>query len=92
MIVGRSALEKSDRMTWHSEWILCHEKFSKKFVRAFSSWNWTWEGLELVEGEEDAAPEQRGFLDEVDLYLGAIEQTNRRKQREREKQTEEYQA
>ena len=29
--------------------------------------------------EEEDAPEQRGFWDRVDLYLGAIEQTNARK-------------
>ena len=65
------------------------EKFSEKSFQALSSRNRTEEG---VGSEEEDAPERRGFLDEVDLYLGAIEQTNRRKQREREKQIEEYQA
>jgi len=35
------------------------------------------------------APERRGFLDGVDLRLGAIEQTNARKrERERERDTQ----
>ena len=62
------------------------EKFSEKSVRAFSSQNWTWEGVELAEGEEEAAAEQRGFWDGVDLRLGAIEQANRI-ERERERET-----
>ena len=46
------------------------QKFSKKSFRAFSSWNRIEEGVGL---EEEDAPERRGFWDEVDLRLGAIE-------------------
>ena len=83
MTVGRSVSEKSDRTTWHSEWMLHHEKFSEKSDLAFSSWNWTWEG---VESEEDAL-ERKGFWDEVDFRLGATEQlTERGRERERERE------
>ena len=38
--------------------------------------------------EEEDAPKQRGFQDVVDLYLGAIKQTDTRKrERERERDT-----
>ena len=38
------------------------------------------------------ALEQKGFWDEMDLHLGAIEQTNtRRRERERERQSEKQQ-
>ena len=87
MIVGRSVLEKSDRITWHSEWISCREKFSEKSIQAFSSRNQTWEGLESTrEEEEEEALERRGFRDGVDLCLGAIEQLiERERERERER-------
>ena len=42
-------------------------------------------------GEEDDAPERRGFQDGVDLHLGAIEQANareRERERERERNTQ----
>ena len=57
----RSSTEKSNRMTWHSEWMPHLEKFSKKSNLAFSSWNWTWEGVQLDGEEEEEAPEWRGF-------------------------------
>ena len=72
MTVGRSVSEKSDRMTWRSEWMPRREKFSEKSNLAFWSRNRTWEG---VESEEDAL-EWRGVLDGADLRLGATEQTN----------------
>ena len=47
---------------------------------------------EGIESEVDAQ-ELRGFQDGVDLlFLDAIEQTNRKKEREGERQTEKYQA
>ena len=58
------------------------EKFSEKSVQAFSSQNQMWEGVELVEGEEEDAPEQKGFL-------GVIEQLT--KEKERKGQTKKYQ-
>ena len=70
MTVGRSVLEKSDKMTWHSKWTPRQEKFSEKSFRASSSWNWIEEGVGL---EEDDAQEQRGFQDRADLRLGAID-------------------
>ena len=72
MTVGRSVSEKSDRMTWRSEWMPRREKFFEKSNLAFSSRNRTWEG---VESKEDAS-EWRGVPDGADLRLGAIEQTN----------------
>ena len=70
MTVGKSVLEKFDRMTWHSEWMPHLQKFSKKSFWAFSSQNRTEDGVGL---EEEDAPELRGFWDGVDLRLGAIE-------------------
>ena len=65
------------------------EKFSEKSVWAFLSRNQTREG---VESKVDAQ-ELKGFQDGVDLlFLDAIEQTNRKKEREGERQTEKYQA
>ena len=62
---------------------------SEKSVRAFLSRNQMREG---VESEVDAQ-ELRGFRDGVDLlFLGAIEQTNRKKERKGKRQTEKYQA
>ena len=64
-----------------------HEKFSKKSLWALSSWNPTWDVVESAEGEEEDAPEQRGFQDGMDLCLGAIKQlTKREREREREMQ------
>ena len=40
------------------------EKFSKKSILAFSSWNWAEKG---IGSEEVDAPERRGFWDGVDL-------------------------
>ena len=57
------------------------QKFSKKSLQAPSSQNRTEEG---VGSEEEDASERKGFWDEVDLRLGAIEQTNARK-REKER-------
>ena len=59
------------------------EKFTKKSVWAFSSRNRTREGIE----SEIDAQELRGFQDGVDLlFLDAIEQTNRKKEREGERE------
>ena len=60
------------------------QKFSEKSFRAPSSRNRTEEG---VGSKEEDAPECRWFWDKVDLRLGAIKQTNRRK-RERERERE----
>ena len=82
--VRRPISKKSDRMTWHSEWMPRREKFSEKSFQALSSWNCTWEGVEL---KEVNALEQRRFWNGVDSHLGAIEQTNaREREREREKE------
>ena len=60
------------------------QKFSEKSLQAPSSWNRTEEG---VGSEEEDASERKGFWDEVDLRLGAIEQTNaRKKEKERDNQ------
>ena len=63
-----------------------HEKFSEKALRALSSQNLTWEGVESAGGEEKDAPKRRGFRDGMDFRLGAIEQLTERK-RERERKT-----
>ena len=66
------------------------KKFSKKSLWASSSQNWTWDGVESMRVEEEDALEWRGFQDEVDFRLGAIEQLT--KERKREKgQTEKHQ-
>ena len=66
------------------------EKFSEKSFQALSSRNHTWEGVGLE--EEMDALEQKGFWDEMDLHLGAIEQTNAgKRERERERQSEKQQ-
>ena len=70
MTVGRSVLEKSNRMTWRSEWMPRLQKFSEKSLWAFSSRNRTEDGVGL---KEEDAPECRGFRDGVHLHLGAIE-------------------
>ena len=67
------------------------QKFFEKSFRASSSWN---QIEEVVGSEEEDVLERRGFLDGVDLHLGAIEQTNARKrerERERVRQSEKYQ-
>ena len=46
------------------------EKFLKKSNLAFLSWNQTEKDVGL---EEVDAPKWRGFRNEVDLHLGAIE-------------------
>ena len=46
------------------------QKFSEKSFQAFSLRNRTEDG---VGSEEEDAPKRRGFWDEVDLRLGAIE-------------------
>ena len=67
------------------------EKFFKKTLQASSSQNQICEGVGL---EEVDAPEQRGFWDEVDLRLGAIDTTNvnEKRGRKRERQLEKSQA
>ena len=49
------------------------EKFFEKSLRALSSQNWTWDGVESEGEEKEAAPERRGFRARVDFRLGAIE-------------------
>ena len=83
MIVGRSVSKNSDRMTWHSEWMPRHEKFSEKSLWALSSWNRMWDGVESEGEEEEDALEWRGFWDEVDFCLGVIEQLTRESEREK---------
>ena len=70
MKVGRLVSEKSDKMTWHSEWTPCREKFSEKSFQASSSRNQIEEG---VGSEEDDASERRGFWDGADLHFGAMD-------------------
>ena len=91
MTEGRSVSAKSDRMTWHFEWMPCLEKFFENALKASSSWNQTLEG----EGSEDEeALEWKGFQAGVDLRLGAIDTTNvnRNRGRKREEQSEKSQA
>ena len=88
MTVGRSVSEKSERITWHFEWMLHLEKFSEKSWRALSSRNLTWQG---VGSEEEDAPERRGFRDGAHLHLGAMRRLFKRKrERERERQAKMY--
>ena len=61
--------EKSNKMTWHSEWTPCLEKFSEKSFRACSPRNQTKEG---VGSEEEDALERRGFQDEANLRFSAM--------------------
>ena len=70
MTVGKSVSEKSDRMMWRSELMPCIQTFSEKSFQTPSSQNRTEEG---VRSEEEDATERKGFQDEVDLCLGAIE-------------------
>ena len=66
--------------------MLRREKFFKKSLKALSSRNLMWDGVELAEGEEEDAPKRRGFQDGVDFCLGATEQlTERKRKRERDK-------
>ena len=48
------------------------EKFSKKSLRALSSWNLTWDGVESAGGEEEDAPEQTIFQEEKTKDMNAI--------------------
>ena len=61
-----------------------YEKFSEKSLWALSSRNLTWDGVGSEGEEEEDAPERRGFRDEVNFGLGAIEQLMRERERERE--------
>ena len=70
MTVGRSMSEKFDKMTWHSERMPRLQKFSEKSFRAPLSQNRPEEG---AGSEEEDVPKRKGFWDEVDLRLGAIE-------------------
>ena len=91
MTMGRSVLAKSAKMTRRSKWTPRREKFSEKSFQASSSRNRIWEG---VGSEEDDAPERRGFWDEVDLRLGAIDTTNvnKREREGRKRQSEKSQS
>ena len=84
MTEGRSVLAKSDRMTWHSEWMPRLEKFSENALKASSSWNRIWD---RVGSEDEDALEWRGFEAGVDLRLGAIDTTNVNRKRGRERKT-----
>ena len=69
----------------------CLKKFSENALKASSSQNRTLEG----EGSEDKeVPERRRFRAGMDLHLGAIDTTNlnRKKGRERKRQSEKSQA
>ena len=67
-LTGISHREKSDRITWRSEWMPRLEKFSEKSWRAFSSQNRTWRGV----GSKEDAPKRKGFQDGADLHLDAM--------------------
>ena len=69
----------------------CLKKFSENALKASSSQNRTLEG----EGSEDKeVPERRRFRAGMDLHLGAIDTTNlnRKKGRERKRQSKKSQA
>ena len=86
----RSVSAKSNKTTWHSEWMPHLEKFFENALKASSSRNQKLEG----EGSEDEeAPEWRGFWVGVDLRLGAIDTTNVNiiRGRKREEQSEKSQ-
>ena len=83
MTVGRLVSAKFAKMTWHSEWTPCLEKFSKNALWASSSRNRRERG---VESEDEEAPEWRRFRAGVDLCLGAIDTTNVNRKRGREKE------
>ena len=89
MTSGREVLEKSYRMTWSSEWMLCCWKFFEKSFSAFLSRNRTWEGGRTE--EEDLEP-RRGFQVRVDLRcLGAMcSLSKRERERERERRKIEH--
>ena len=91
MTVGRLVLVKFAKMTRCSEWTPRQEKFSEKSFRASSSWNQRWEG---VGSEEDDAPKWRGFRDEANLCLGAIDMTNvnKRERGKKERQSKKSQS
>ena len=91
MTMGRSVLAKSAKMTQRSEWTPRQENFSEKSFRASSSWNRIWEG---VRSEEDDAPKWRGFRDEANLCLGAIDMTNvnKRERGKKERQSKKSQS
>ena len=91
MTEGRSVLAKSEKMTWHFEWMPRLEKFSKNALKASLSRNRTVEGEGLVDKE---ALEWSGFWAGVDLRLGAIDTTNvnRFRGRRKEEQSEKSQA
>ena len=83
MTVSRSVSEKSNKITWHSEWMPRLEMFSEKSWQALSSQNLTWEG---VGSEEEDASKRRRFWDGANLHLGAMRRLFERK-RERERET-----
>ena len=86
MTEGMLMSEKSNRTTWHFEWMPRLQKFFEKSLWTFSSRNEIEDG---VGSEEEDAPECKGFWDGVDLHLGAIEQANaREKERERERESQ----
>ena len=82
--VSIGKIRKDDLVFWMNP---ISRKFSEKSWQAFSSRNQTEEGVGL---EEDAALEQRGFRDGIDLCLGVMRRLTKRK-RERERQAEENQ-
>ena len=52
------------------------EKFSENYLRALSSQNRMWDGVESTREEEEDALEWRGFRDGVDLRFGPIKLAN----------------
>ena len=84
MTEGRSMSAKSDKMTWHSEWMPRLEKFSENALKASSSRNRIWD---KVGSDDEEALERRGFRVGVDLCFGAIDMTNVNRKRGRERNT-----
>ena len=64
------------------------EKFFEKSLRALSSQNRAWDGVELDGEETEDASKRRRFQDAVNFHLGAIEQLTREREREREREEE----
>ena len=87
MIVGKSVSEKSDKITWRSEWMPHLEKSSKKSWRALSSQKPDMGGSRIRRGwcpGTKRVPRWSGFT------LGCHAQTIR--ERERERELEKYQS
>ena len=81
--LGRGVSRKSDRITWHSEWIARSEKLSKKLLRVFSLQN----RIESEGKEEEEEPWRIEFLEGTD-FLGALMRRLNVRERERERERE----